>query len=129
MDPEPLAGEGARSATSATGLGRLRFPRRMLLRWAGAMVLGASAIVGKLAGFAPSAAAVVITCITITGRPPCRYSCLGDCNQLRSCCYNRADQAVGCCCICDNPPCSPPVFRAKGVCKANGNVRCCCVTC
>lgn len=130
MDPETAdTSRGSHRPVRLRTMGQIT--RRSFVRWAGLAVVGASAVVGKLVGFAPSVVAATISCFVNDQGGRCTFSCISLCDNFSTCCPNNSELTIGCCCQCNAGPgnCTPKHFRAKGVCKANGNVRCCCVTC
>lgn len=130
MDPGP--NEGAPTGTAIplrAGDGQLT--RRSVLRRGSFLIVAASGLLGRLVGFAPSAAAVVISCITATP-VNCVLDCIGPCHSYQSICYNDPPDKRICKCTCNAGPgrCTPPFFRAKGTCSnSHTKQTCCCISC
>jgi hypothetical protein len=71
MDPRAIGSERS-SSNGPLAPGVSTLGRRTFFKLGAALVLGASALFGKLVGFAPSAFAAVINCILITQLPDAR---------------------------------------------------------
>ena len=102
--------------------------RRTFLRWGTALVVGATAGVGKLVAFTPTAAAADLSCSPLNYFE-IDFGCIGQCQPFQSCCRYTLAGAY-CCCTCYAGPynCQPATFRARAY-KSLSNSRCCCVTC
>jgi hypothetical protein len=127
---------GVRAIRSPGSSGRCEAhtTRRRFLKWTTGVVVGASALTGKLVGFTPTAEAAPIagTCKPYSpGTPGNCLACFGTCESLQSCCRALIDGAPPyCCCTCPGGPlsCFPTVFRAENYCQGS-EALCCCGTC
>jgi hypothetical protein len=103
--------------------------RRKFLKWGTVLVVGASAGIGKLVAFTPTAAAITDISCSPLNYFAIDFGCIGQCQPFQSCCrYTYA--GAYCCCTCYAGPynCQPATFRARAY-KTVSNSRCCCATC
>lgn len=103
--------------------------RRKFIKWTAAGSIGASALLGSLVGFTPTAQALRdFNCRNVFN---CFQSCLGTCEPFQSCCrMNISGPDQFCCCTCHAGPykCQPATFRARSHCTGLAD-QCCCTTC
>lgn len=105
-----------------------RSTRGKFLKWGTVLVVGASAGVGKLVSFTPTAAAADFNCRPIDPWN-CDFGCTGVCSGFQSCCRHGISPEYYCCCTCYAGPyaCQPRVFKARAYCSPI--LQCCCSTC
>lgn len=121
-----------RETTASRSGGMIATTRRRFIAATGAAAVGASALLGKLVAFSPTAnAAVNLNCYPM---PSIDYSCWGTCEPFQSCCRagTKDGNPVTCCCTCPEGPyqCKPATFRARALSiEGPDNDKCCCATC
>lgn len=99
-----------------------RWTRRAFTRRAVAVIIGSSALLGRLVSFTPTASAYDYDCEELLS---IEKSCYGGYSNFESCCQAGVIFDVWCCCDCASGDCSPKFARAHAVFFTS---ECCCAT-
>jgi hypothetical protein len=89
-----------------------RWTRRVFTRRSTAVIVGASALLGRLVAFVPTALAVDYDCVGLFG---IQKSCYGGWSNFESCCNAAVVGTLWCCCDCASGECNPPLARAHAI--------------